>query len=227
MSTYVPPPATSAGPAPVPPVSGARRVAGVSRRRRLPYLLLGVLLVVGCSAGGVVVAAQLGHRQEVLALARPVTVGQQLTARDLKEVSMSTDTGLDVVPARSKGGVVGRPAAYSLPAGALLTRDLVGSARVPPAGQAEAAVGLKAGQYPPDLQPGNRVAVVVAPPTDATAGGPSTSPSLWEAVVTGVRTDSTDQTTVVSLQMAQADARALAAQSAGQVSVVVESGGGR
>lgn len=227
MSTYVPGSAAAADPVNGSPPGGGRRVAGVPRRRRLPYLLLGVLLVVGCSAGGVVVATQLGHRQEVLALARPVTVGQQLSARDLREVSVSTGTGLAVVPAASKATVEGRPVAYSLPAGALLTGDLLGNARVPPTGQAVAAVGLKAGQFPPELQAGNRVTVVIAPTPGAGTDTPSTSTAAWQAVVTGVRTDDAAQTTVVSLQMAQADARALAAQSAGQVSVVVVPGGGR
>lgn len=213
------------------PGGGPRRVAGVLRRRRLPYLLLGVLLVLGCAAGGVVAATRLGHREAVLALARPVTVGQQLSVRDVREVSVSTDTGLAVVPAASKARVVGRPVAYSLPAGALLTKDLLGDAQVPPSGRAVAALGLKAGQFPPGLQPGNQVTVVIAPPGDAASGTAPSSGSAgvssWSAVVSGVRTDGTDQTTVVSLQMAQADARALAAEPVGQVSVVLVHGGGR
>lgn len=207
---------------------GPRRVTGLPRRRRLPYLLLGVLLVLGCAAGGVVAATRLDHREAVLALARPVTVGQHLSPRDVREVSVSTDTGLAVVPAASKARVVGRPVAYSLPAGALLTKDLLGAAAVPPSGQAVAAVGLKAGQFPPGLQPGDQVAVVIAPPGDAASStAPSSDVSSWSAVVTGVRTDGTDQTTVVSLQMAQADARALAAEPVGQVGVVVVHGGVR
>jgi hypothetical protein len=91
-----------------------------------------------------------------------------------------------------------------------------------------AAVGLKAGQFPPNVQPGNHVTVVIAPPSDATSTPASSSGiSAWNAVVTAVRTNGTDQTTVVSLQMAQADARALAAEPVGQVSVVVEHGGGQ
>lgn len=230
MSTFVPPPSASPmGTANPRSPSGVRRSVGAPRRRRLPYLLLGVLLVAGCSAGGVVVAMQLGHRQQVLALARPVVVGQQLSARDLKEVSVPADTGLQILPAASRARVEGRPAAYSLPAGTLLTSALLGSARVPSAGQAEAAVGLKAGQFPPGLQPGNRVTVVVAPPADATSGT-APSPLSWTGVVTGVRKDTTEQTTVVSIEMAQADAQALAAQPAGQISVVIvpgAPGGGR
>jgi hypothetical protein len=94
-----------------------------------------------------------------------------------------------------------------------------------------AAVGLKPGQFPPDLQSGNLVTVVVAPAADAgtsasSSGTASSGPSSWEAVVLGVRTNSTDQTTVVSLQLAEADARQLAAAPAGQISVVVVHGGG-
>jgi hypothetical protein len=192
----------------------------------VPYLLVGVLLVVGCAAGGVVTAMQLGHRQSVLALARPVSVGQQLTAGDVREVSVSTDTGLAVVPASAKARTVGRAVAYSVPAGVLLTKDLLGPARVPLAGQGVAAVGLKEGQAPAGLQPGNRVAVVEAPSSDAATGSASAAAQSWDAVVLGVHEDSTEQTTVVTLQLAQADARAVAAAPAGQISVVIVHGGG-
>jgi hypothetical protein len=200
---------------------------GAPRRRRVPYLLLGVLLVGGCATGGVVAARQLGRREAVLELARPVSVGQQLAAGDLREVSVSTDSGLAVIPAGAKGRAVGRPVAYSAPAGVLLTRDLLGTARIPPAGRGVAAVGLKEGQAPVGLQAGNHVAVVEAPSSDAGTGSPSGTAASWNAVVLGVTTDRTAQTTVVTLQLAEADARQVAAVSAGQLSVVVVHGGGR
>ncbi|MEV0220734.1 SAF domain-containing protein [Streptomyces sp. NPDC050704] len=199
----------------------------MARRRSLPYLLLGVLLVLGCATGGVVVATQLGHREAVLVLARPVSVGQELSARDVREVSISVDSSLAVIPARSRSQVQGRAVAYSLPAGALLTRDVLGEARVPPPGQAVAAVGLKAGQYPPDLQAGNRVTVVVAATSDTTDGSTSSRSSAWTATVTGVHSSTSDQVTAVSLQMARDDARQLAAAPTGQISVVMVHGGRR
>jgi hypothetical protein len=186
-----------------------------------------VLLVLGCAAGGVVTATQLGHREAVLELARPVSVGQLLSAFDVREVSISTDTGLAVIPADQKPQAVGHPLAYSLPAGALLTKDLLGPAQVPPSGQAVAAVGLAAGQFPPDLQPGNRVTVVVAPNSDAATGTPAASALEWAATVVGVHADATNQSTVVSLQLADGDARQLAAAPTGQISVVVVHGGER
>ncbi|MDQ0772959.1 Flp pilus assembly protein CpaB [Streptomyces aurantiacus] len=198
----------------------------MARRRSLPYLLLGVLLVLGCATGGVVVAIQLGHREDVLVLAHPVAVGQKLSPQDVREVSISVDSNLAVIPARSRSQVQGRAVAYTLPAGALLTRDVLGDARVPPPGQAVAAVGLKDGQYPPELQPGNRVTVVAAT-SDTSTGSRQSRSSTWNATVTGVHSSADDQVTAVSLQMAQDDARRLAAVPTGQISVVMVHGGER
>jgi hypothetical protein len=123
--------------------------------------------------------------------------------------------------------VVGQPVAYSLPVETLLTKNLLGNAHIPPAGQAVAAVGLKAGQFPPGVQPGNRVTVVETSASGSTNSTTSSSSQEWDASVTDVRSDSTDQTTVVSLQMAQEDARQLAAAPTGQITVVLVHGGGQ
>lgn len=202
-------------------------MASAPRPRRLPYLLVGLLLVLGCTAGGVVVATRVGHQEPVLVLARAVTVGQALSAQDLREESLSADSGLAFIPVRSRAKVEGQPVAYSLPAGTPLTKNVLGKAHVPPAGQAVAAVGLKAGQFPPGVQPGNRVTVVVTPTSGTAAGSTSSSSQAWDASVTDVRSDSTDQTTVISLQMTLEDARQLAAAPTGQISVLMVHGGGQ
>lgn len=202
------------------------RVSGSPRRRRVPYLVVGILLVLGCASAGVVVALQLGKRVPVLELARPVEVGQTITAQDVREVDVSSESGLAVISARSLAKVVGHPIAYSLPSGTLLTQGVLGGARVPPFGQAVAAIGLKGGQFPSGLQPGSRVAVVLAPESNAVSGSVPSSPlsSSWGATVTDVKTDANDQTTVVSLQMADGSARQLAAVPTGQVNLVEVSG---
>lgn len=207
------------------------RVSGASRRRSVPHLLLGVLLVLACSAGGVLAAMQLGNRESVLALARPVSVGQVLSAQDLKQVEVATDSGADVISTSASSTVVGQPVAYSLPAGSLVTRSVLGSPQVPAQGKAIAAVGLKSGQFPPDLTPGTTVLVLTTPQQGSTtgtaAGTQNTQTSVWTAVVTGIVSRETEQTTVVSLQLSESDARALASAPAGQLSVVAISGGGR
>lgn len=200
------------------------RMSGGGRRRRVPYLLLGVLLVVACAAGGVLTGMQLGDRENVLALARPVPVGQVLTAQDLKQVSVAADSGLDVLPASAASTVVGQPISYSLPAGSLVTRSVLGAPQTPAVGKAIAAVGLKPGQFPPDLTSGTRVAVLVTPEQSTTANERT---SAWTAVVTGIASGETEQVTVVSLQLSDPDARELASAPAGQLSLVVIAGGGR
>ncbi|MBK3564480.1 hypothetical protein [Streptomyces sp. MBT62] len=187
---------------------------------------MGVLLVLGCTAGGVVVATRAGHQEPVLVLARAVTVGQVLSDRDLREENISVGSGLGCIPARARATVVGQPVAYSLPVETLLTKNLLGNAHIPPIGQAVAAVGLKAGQFPPGVQPGNRVTVVETS-ASGSANTTSSSSQAWDASVTDVRSDSTDQTTVISLQMAQEDARQLASAPTGQITVVLVHGGGQ
>lgn len=205
------------------------RLSGSGRRRSVPYLLLGVLLVLVCAAGGVFAGMQLGDRESVLALARPVAVGQVLTAQDLKQVSMAADSGMDVMSASAASTVVGQPVAFSLPAGALVTRSVLGAPQIPAQGKAIAAVGLKSGQFPPDLSPGTTVAVLTTPGQGTTTGTSTGSgqTSSWTAVVTGIATRETEQTTVVSLQLSESDARALASAPAGQLSLVAIAGGGR
>ncbi|GAA3012783.1 hypothetical protein [Actinokineospora diospyrosa] len=202
------------------------RVNGVVRRRRAPYLLLGVLLVVVCAGAGVYVATQAGNRVTVLALARAVTVGQVLVGQDLRQVSMSVDSGLDVVTASESATVVGTTMAYPAPAGTLLSRGLLGAAEVPAAGSAITAVGLKDGQFPPSLTPGTHVLVLISPPASTgTSTASVAAPRTVRAVVTDVQARQSEQTTVVSLELPEAGARELAGASAAQVSVVAVGGG--
>ncbi|MBB5801291.1 hypothetical protein F4560_001059 [Saccharothrix ecbatanensis] len=198
---------------------------GGGRRRRLPHLLVGVLLVLGCAAGGVVAVTEWAGRESVLVLARSVVVGQVLTARDLEEVSMTTDSGVDLVHAAAVSTVVGRPVAYNLPEGSLVTRSLLGTPQVPSRGDAIAALGLKPGQFPPDIAPGATV-IVLATATQG-AGSADVRTSSWTAVVTGLAASETDQITVISLQLPEGDAKALASAPAGQLSLVMIAGGGR
>lgn len=230
MTTTASPTTTStAANAPAPSTWGGHekspsRLSGGGRRRRVPYLLLGVLLVVACAVGGVLTGMQLGDRENVLALARPVPVGQVLTAQDLKQVSVAADSGLDLLTASAASSVVGQPIAYSLPAGSLVTRSVLGAPQTPAAGKAIAAVGLKPGQFPPELTPGTRVAVLVTPEQNTTANERT---AAWTAVVTGIASGETEQVTVVSLQLSDPDARELASAPAGQLSLIVIAGGGR
>ncbi|MFD9735713.1 SAF domain-containing protein [Umezawaea sp. NPDC059074] len=200
------------------------RFSGRSRRK-VPLLLLGILLIAACAAGGVLAGAHLGDREDVLVLAHPVAVGQILTLQDLKQVSLSADSTLELVHASAMSTIIGQPAAFSMPAGSLVTRSVLGATRIPARGQAMAAVGLKPGQFPPDLTLGTTVAVLAAAPQ--TTGASSGQAPSWTAVVAAIADREAEQTTVLTLQLPEPDARALASAPAGQLSVVSISGGGR
>ncbi|MFF0147018.1 hypothetical protein ATK36_5369 [Amycolatopsis sulphurea] len=208
----------------------ASRLRGTKRRRSLPHLLLGALLVLACASAFLLVSLNSGNRESVLALARPVAVGQVLTVQDLKQVNVAVDPGVSVVDANQAVSVVGKTMSASLPAGALLTLDAVRGAGAPATGQAIAALSLKAGQFPVEVSPGAHVSVVFVPgQAGAALAGPPTPDStmVWPAVVTSVTSPPNQQITVVSVQLSQAAARQVAAVPAGQLSIVMLPGMGQ
>jgi hypothetical protein len=196
----------------------------------VPHLLVGALLVMACAVGFALAASGADHRTSVLALARSVTVGQRLTSADVRTVRVSADAGVATIPASTLSQVTGQQVAVSLPAGALLTRAELGSAALP-AGQAIVAVAVKAGQAPPELMTGDHVLLVLAQTSgaiDSSTGAPTTAPGSvgpWPGVVTGIVAPSAaTDSTVVSVQLANESARAVAALPSGQIDVVLVPG---
>jgi hypothetical protein len=207
----------------------ASRLRGGNRRRSVPHLLLGALLVLVCAGVFVLVSLNSDNRQPVLALAQSVSIGQVLTAQDLKQVNIALDPGVSVVGAGQAASVVGKTMSTSLSAGALLTPDAVGGSGFPTAGQALTALSLKSGQFPPEVAPGSHVSVVFVPGQDGAAVMSPPSPgqsTVWPAVVTSVTPQPNQQITVISVELDEAAAQQIAAVPAGQLSVVLVSGGG-
>jgi hypothetical protein len=141
------------------PAAGGRLPA-VRRRRRPAVLALAVVLV---GLGALINAVAVGHggRVAVLAVARPVPVGQQVTEADVMVVQLAPAPGVAMVPAGRRGEVVGRYAAVGLRPGSLFTPDAVADQRAPVVGQAVLAVAVKTGLVPArGLVPGDRVLLV-------------------------------------------------------------------
>lgn len=238
MSTTTP---VSTGPRPAAQQRGpTSRVRG-GPRRSVPHLLLGILLVTSCTAGAMVWSLNIGERRPALALARPVALGRAITPADLREVAVALDGGVDAIPASEARSVIGQTVAANLPAGVLLPRAALGRAPVPADDHAIAALDLQPGQAPPVLNAGAHVLVVrstdpAAGPTAADPDGASSTPghtepaSVWPGVVVDVAdgVDGTnDHGVVVSVELAEQDARRVAAAPVGQLSVVLVPGGDR
>jgi hypothetical protein len=211
---------------------GARTPRPASRRhRQTPLVVVGVLLVLGCALAFTDASLHLGSRQEVLVVAQPLAAGQVLTTGDLRSARVTTGSGLGAVPAAQEASVVGRAVAVPLVAGALLSPGEVGSAPPVGAGSDVVAVAVKAGGFPPDLTPGDRVQVVpVASSSGSATSGGASAGSPIAATVLAVQASpaDSDSGTVFSLQVAKADADEVASlAAAGQAALVqVGAGGG-
>ncbi|WP_410658367.1 SAF domain-containing protein [Amycolatopsis sp. lyj-112] len=208
--------------------SPSRSAPHRGRRRRLPHLVAGVLLVVLCVGGAVWWTTSTQDRVPVLALAQPVPLGHVLTPADLRGIDVSAAPGVALIRADQAASVLGRPMATSLGAGALLIPEAVGAAAIPAAGRAVVAVGVKPGQFPPELAAGAPVAVVVtAAATGTSTTGRGQAPGTsWRATVVGVAPAGTDQTSVVSLDLDTSGASQLAQVPAGQLALVMQPAGG-
>ena len=198
------------------------RLQPVQRRRQVPWIVAGVLLVVGCALAFGVASVRASHGEQVLAVARSVPAGHVVQPGDLRVVKVTPTAGLDPVPAVSESSTVGRPAAVALVAGTLLTPADLGT---PSGGSGDVvAVALKAGAYPPSLGPGGRVDVVPVVGGSSSGSAPVSGQSgSIRAVVLSVDATPAGSSAdaVVSLQVNPADADEVAAlAAAGQIALV-------
>ncbi|WP_460401705.1 hypothetical protein, partial [Actinophytocola sediminis] len=164
-----------------------------------------------------------------LMLARPVALGHVLERADLREVAIAVEGGVDAIPVEDVSSVIGMPVAASLPAGVLLPRGVLGAAPVPAAGRAVAALALQPGQVTPDLTAGASVFVVMSADPTGIADQPAGDSAgvEWTGVVLGVTSGTSTDQLVVSVELDEDDARAVAAVPVGRLSVVVVAGGDR
>lgn len=197
------------------------------RHRERPWIVAGVLLVVGCALVFALVSLRVGGRHPVLAVARAVPVGQVLTDADITEARVSAGDGLRTVPASQRRQVVGRTAAVPLVAGSLLTTEQLGRPSTLAPGEAVVGLALKAGQFPAGLTPGARVRVIETGGTGAGASSPTGdagSALARNATVLDVSAPGVDGsgTTVVSVKASSAEAdRVAVAAAAGRAALVL------
>lgn len=138
------------------------RLRPVRTRVRVAWLLAGVLLIAGSALGFGVVAQQLADRRPVVVLGRPLERGSVVAASDLAVAQVAADASVSILPARDSGQLVGRVLLTSLPAGSLMTPDLLGPAGLElRAGSRIVGIELGPGGYPTStLAAGDAVSVV-------------------------------------------------------------------
>jgi hypothetical protein len=145
--------------------------------------LVGALVVVASVVAALALYTRIGDRTEVLAVARDVLAGEQITDADVEVVSFSTDDAIPTVPAAQRSTIVGQYARVRLLAGSLLSAESVQPLPLVDPERVLMSVVVPVGLVPVGLREQSRVALVVTPPT---TGGDRPPPVLVEAIVAAV-----------------------------------------
>lgn len=218
------------------------RVTPPRRRRNLPLLAVGVVLMAGFGVVSASLQINAGDRDLVLAVGRPVAAGAVIADADVRAVRISADPTLQPVPAAERGKVVGQTAAVQLVPGSLLTRFQLGTASGADVGKVVLGLSLKPGQAPDGLRPGTRVTVVATgtaaalaaggSPAGATGAGVTSAGAqdprgailVREATVSSVSEERNSDNVTVSVMLSEAEAPGVAgAAAAGQVTLAARS----
>ena len=142
----------------------ALRVTPTARGRwqaRAPWLVLAVLLVAAGMLAAVLVLSQVNRRSPAVALTTAVERGAQLARQDLRVVQVAADSPLPTLDPGEVNAVVGRTVTAALPAGTLLSQEMLSRSDLVPDGADVVGMALDPGSYPvADLQPGDTVGVL-------------------------------------------------------------------
>jgi hypothetical protein len=193
------------------------------RRKSPPAVVLGVLLIAVCAFGIGAWALNVGHRSQVLVVARPVQAGSVISASDLTTAGVAADHSVSGIPASAAGQVVGKVASDNLVPGTLLVRAEVGGGPSVPSGSSVVGLDLKPGMFPTALEPGDSVAVVSTPSQASSSNGGAVIVSKARVFSSSAGPDGTS--TLISVVVPSGQASAVAAAGAqGSVSLVLNGG---
>ena len=215
-----------------PTAPGGRRLPSAPRERKPALAALAVLLVaLGAVAAGLLVI-NAGHRVAAVEIVQQVGQGEQIPASAIREVEISSDTGLDYVAWQYAGRVAGVYAATEIPAGTLLTEAMTSSTNNLAAGKVEVGLSLKAGQVPGNLLIGDTVEAFPVG-TGSGCGTSANVSSTGVPIATGTvaslsgSASETGNNAGVTLAVPSADAGPLACYaSAGDVAITLMPGTG-
>ncbi|MEU9485933.1 SAF domain-containing protein [Streptomyces decoyicus] len=200
------------------------------RRRKRSTPVLGVLITLVGVLGTSMLVRSAGDRVDVLAVARDVSAGQEITAEDLTTAALPEDPALQPVKASEKDSVIGRRATAPLHRGELLANSQIHGGKTLPDGQELVAVEVQRGAAPSDaLAPGDQVKVISTPGKDEAApaaGSKAARPEEIEAKVVKVGAPNAAGAVVIQVAVDSTDSAQLAARAAtGRVAIVLSAKG--
>lgn len=126
-----------------------RQVGATARRKRqVPWVVAGVLLISGSALGFALWADAQSDRETVLIAATDIAAGETIEPLDLREASISLGDGVVAVPSSQLSWAVGQVAQGPIPLGSLLAPQDLGTDFGVPAGRAVVGASLPAGAFP-------------------------------------------------------------------------------
>lgn len=203
---------------------------GSGRRRRMPEMAAGMLLVIVCALGALWWQAAGTDRTPVLALRNPIERGQRIERADLQVVNVEVDHPIASLADTQSGEVLGSFALTDLPAGTIVTTAHFSAGDVLRAGEGVVGVALDAGEAPSlTLATGDAVSVVLT----SAPGDPRAFTDTVDPVVLVERAEVVDVAPIgvqgglfVSIQVSEDDAaRVATAASADRVRLIEVSNG--
>ena len=201
-----------------PPRAGSGRAVALPGKRpvRVPEIVLGVLLVVGCALGAVAWQRSTNETMTVVVASRRIARGSVIAVDDLRGAQIGGETGAMIAGADARL-VLGKVAVVDIETSLPLSTTLFAEAAPLGAGEALSSVALEPGEAPPDLAPGDRVRIIVTSTVEV--GGKTASALVdQDAVVWAVDEAGDGRTAVVTLRGPIDIGTAVAA--AGQVRLV-------
>lgn len=201
-----------------PRTNGSNGAAGVriagGRVKRVPWVALGVILVVtGALVFGLMVQSA-GDRTAVVVAARDISPGQVIQAADLRVVDVAIDGTAATVAGSHRGELIGQSATSRIPAGSILSREQFAASSGLGAGHVVVGALLGPGGLPvPNLRVGDQVTLLEARDTERSTT--ATEP-LGEASVYMVTPGSQTGTQFVSLVVDETVAQRVTDAAAGQ-----------
>ena len=181
------------------------------RLRRRPAIAAAGAVVALASAGGVGwLFSRTDDAVDIIVAAQDVGRGEVLEADDLTTARITLDPALSPILASRAAEIVGQRVSVPLTAGGLVTDAMLAPEALPPAGMSLLPVTLPAERADGlDLQPGDRVKIVLTPPPGQ---DPSGIPPFSTAEVATVAPSADTVSTVVTLLVPEAEGPVLAAR---------------
>ncbi|MFV1989584.1 MAG: SAF domain-containing protein, partial [Acidimicrobiales bacterium] len=146
------------------PVASPVGIAGTGnprRKRQLPWVVLGVLLVSSSILGFALWSIAQGERTAVLVASSNIDAGAVIQRGDLVAIGVGADAGVRLLEQNQIDLIVGRRARGPIPAGTPLSLQLVTNTDALPKGSAVVGAALSAGEYPTSaLRAGDSVQLI-------------------------------------------------------------------